>query len=217
MTNLTSVPIFRIPFVLALVVTILTATQYPPFPLFLSLRALSVTTQGPCVFYIAVTSAAPLTPLLVNRPPAFEIAARTPGEPRSPQPLPLSLSPSFSYRSTPHLPLTLLRCLPLSHPLTCGFSNTARNHCLHRSFGEQGRCSVCRALPWPRQTPSAPCRPTASCRPALPLWLATDRCPIYLYRPLYRPLSKPLSRPLSCRLALPSWLATDRCLIYLTI
>jgi len=35
--------------------------------------------QGPCVFYVAVTSAAPLTPPLVNRPPAFEIAARTPG------------------------------------------------------------------------------------------------------------------------------------------
>ena len=41
--------------------------------------SLSVRVQGPCVYYIAVTSAAPLTPQLVNRPPTFEIAARTPG------------------------------------------------------------------------------------------------------------------------------------------
>ena len=35
---------------------------------------------GPCVYYLAVVSEAPLSPVLVNNPPAFQISARTPGQ-----------------------------------------------------------------------------------------------------------------------------------------
>ena len=35
---------------------------------------------GPCVYYLAVVSEAPLSPALINNPPAFQISARTPGQ-----------------------------------------------------------------------------------------------------------------------------------------
>jgi len=133
------------------------------------------------VFYIAVTSAAPLTPQLVNHPPAFEIAARTPGTQLSPQPLPLSLSPSFSYHSTPLLPLTLLRCLSLSHPLTCGFSNALAIAVFTALSASRAgaQCAVRRRGPARR-----PPRPAGRRPPAVPRclrgWRQTGALSIYI-------------------------------------